>query len=130
MVEVNDGGATTGRGSTLALGTVLSSPPRGRGVATIPETFVDVASTDPMVRTPVAGTNAPGAMLVFVFRDPPERWLDAALRFAAGGVLYVISDEIVPETHARGHERAATIGTVVGVLVTLHLDIAPKSLTL
>jgi ZIP family zinc transporter len=30
--------------------------------------------------------------------------------FAAGAMLFVISDEIVPETHRTGHERLATLG--------------------
>jgi zinc transporter, ZIP family len=50
--------------------------------------------------------------------------LPYAMGFAAGGMLFVISDEIIPETHARGHERSATIGTMIGVLVMLVLDVA------
>ncbi|WP_276279259.1 ZIP family metal transporter [Halorussus caseinilyticus] len=49
--------------------------------------------------------------------------LPYAMGFAAGGMLFVISDEIVPETHARGHERVATLGTMVGVAVMLYLDV-------
>jgi len=49
--------------------------------------------------------------------------LPYAMGFAAGGMLFVISDEIVPETHARGHERVATLGTMLGVAVMLYLDI-------
>lgn len=50
--------------------------------------------------------------------------LPYAMGFAAGGMLFVISDEIVPETHARGHERAATFGMMLGVVVMLYLDVA------
>lgn len=50
--------------------------------------------------------------------------LPYAMGFAAGAMLYVISDEIVPETHRKGHERAATFGTLLGVMVMLYLDIA------
>ncbi len=50
--------------------------------------------------------------------------LPYAMGFAAGAMLYVILDEIVPETHANGNERTATLGTMVGVLVMLILDIA------
>ena len=49
--------------------------------------------------------------------------LPYAMGFAAGAMLYVISDEIVPETHRKGHERFATIGTMIGVVVMLYLDI-------
>ncbi|MFQ5797079.1 MAG: ZIP family metal transporter [Bacteroidota bacterium] len=50
--------------------------------------------------------------------------LPYAMGFAAGAMLYVISDEIVPETHRKGHERLATFGTVLGVIVMLYLDIS------
>jgi len=50
--------------------------------------------------------------------------LPYAMGFAAGAMLFVISDEIVPETHTRGNERVATLGTLLGVIVMLYLDIA------
>lgn len=50
--------------------------------------------------------------------------LPYAMGFAAGGMLYVIIDEIIPQTHARGHERIASIGTIVGLVVMLYLDVA------
>ncbi len=50
--------------------------------------------------------------------------LPYAMGFAAGAMLFVVSDEIIPETHARGHERVATIGTMVGIIVMLVLDVA------
>ncbi len=50
--------------------------------------------------------------------------LPYAMGFAAGAMLYVISDEIVPETHRKGHERLATLGTMLGVAVMLSLDVA------
>ncbi|MFB6124840.1 MAG: ZIP family metal transporter [Halanaeroarchaeum sp.] len=50
--------------------------------------------------------------------------LPYAMGFAAGAMLFVISDEIVPETHTRGHERVATLGTIVGAIVMLYLDVS------
>jgi ZIP family zinc transporter len=50
--------------------------------------------------------------------------LPYAMGFAAGAMLFVISDEIVPETHLSGNERVATLGTMVGVVVMLYLDVA------
>ena len=49
--------------------------------------------------------------------------LPYAMGFAAGAMLYVISDEIVPETHRKGHERLATLGFILGVLCMLYLDV-------
>ena len=50
--------------------------------------------------------------------------LPYAMGFAAGAMLFVISDEIVPETHTSGHERVATLGTMAGVIVMLYLDVS------
>ncbi len=50
--------------------------------------------------------------------------LPYAMGFAAGAMLYVISDEIIPETHRLKHERGATLGMLAGVLVMLYLDVA------
>ncbi len=50
--------------------------------------------------------------------------LPYAMGFAAGAMLFVISDEIVPETHAKGNERIATLGTIFGTIVMLYLDIS------
>ncbi|WP_435348343.1 ZIP family metal transporter [Haloarchaeobius sp. HRN-SO-5] len=50
--------------------------------------------------------------------------LPYAMGFAAGAMLFVISDEIVPETHASGNERIATLGTIFGAIVMLYLDIS------
>ncbi len=50
--------------------------------------------------------------------------LPYAMGFAAGAMLYVISDEIIPETHSKGHERMATFGIMIGIVVMLYLDIS------
>jgi ZIP family zinc transporter len=50
--------------------------------------------------------------------------LPYAMGFAAGAMLFVISDEIVPETHMKGNERIATLGLILGTIVMLYLDIA------
>jgi ZIP family zinc transporter len=49
--------------------------------------------------------------------------LPYAMGFAAGAMLYVISDEIIPETHRKGYERVATLGLMAGALVMLYLDV-------
>ncbi|WP_247728790.1 ZIP family metal transporter [Halovivax limisalsi] len=53
-----------------------------------------------------------------------EPLLPYAMGFAAGAMLFVISDEIIPETHTRGHERIATMGVMAGVIVMLYLDVS------
>ncbi len=49
--------------------------------------------------------------------------LPFALAFAGGTMLYVISDEMIPETHAHGSQRGATYALLVGFCVMLISDV-------
>ena len=49
--------------------------------------------------------------------------LPFALAFAGGTMLYVISDEMIPETHAHGSERGATYALLLGFCVMLVCDV-------
>ena len=59
-----------------------------------------------------------GVALVTVFH-PILPW---ALAFAAGAMLFVISDEIIPESHKKGFEREATFGLIIGFVIMMLLD--------
>lgn len=48
--------------------------------------------------------------------------LPFALAFAGGTMLYVISDEMIPETHAHGNERVATYSLLIGFCLMLAFD--------
>ena len=48
-----------------------------------------------------------------------EAILPFALAFAGGTMLYVISDEMIPETHANGSERGATYALLIGFCIML-----------
>lgn len=49
--------------------------------------------------------------------------LPFALAFAGGTMLYVISDEMIPETHSHGSERGATYALLIGFCVMLISDV-------
>jgi ZIP family zinc transporter len=59
-----------------------------------------------------------GVALVSVFH-PILPW---ALAFAAGAMLFVVSDEIIPESHRKGFEREATFGLMAGFVIMMVLD--------
>lgn len=48
--------------------------------------------------------------------------LPFALAFAGGTMLYVISDEMIPETHSHGNERYATYALLVGFIIMMAFD--------
>ncbi|MCB2122464.1 MAG: ZIP family metal transporter, partial [Rhodobacteraceae bacterium] len=45
------------------------------------------------------------------------------LTFAAGAMLYIISHEILPETHRNGHQDRATAGLIFGLILMMVLDV-------
>lgn len=65
---------------------------------------------------PIAG--ALGVLAVQLARP----LLPLALAFAAGAMLFVVSDEIIPETHRRGYQREGTFGVIVGFMAMMFLD--------
>lgn len=64
-----------------------------------------------------------GTLLGYLAVNVASAILPFALAFAGGTMLYVISDEMIPETHAHGHERGATYALLVGFCVMLVTDV-------
>lgn len=59
-----------------------------------------------------------GATAIFI-AAPLLPWI---LGLAAGAMLYIISDEVIPETHRRGYETLATFCLIGGFVVMMFLD--------
>ena len=64
-----------------------------------------------------------GTLLGYFAVSIASKILPFALAFAGGTMLYVISDEMIPETHAHGSERGATYALLVGFCVMLVCDV-------
>jgi len=110
-------------GLPLAIGIGLQNAPEGLAVAValLAEGYSrwrawSIASLTGAVE-PLGGLLGAG---VVALSQPLLPW---ALAFAAGAMLYAISHEIIPETHLRGHQKKATAGLAVGLVVMLFLDV-------
>ena len=64
-----------------------------------------------------------GTLIGFFAVSVASSILPFALAFDGGTMLYVISDEMIPETHAHGSERGATYALLVGFCVMLVSDV-------
>lgn len=64
-----------------------------------------------------------GTLIGFFAVSVASAILPFALSFAGGTMLYVVSDEMIPETHAHGSERGATYALLVGFCVMLVTDV-------
>jgi ZIP family zinc transporter len=124
-VGVGFGSGDIGQGIALMLAIGIQNVPEGLAVSVAAIN----AGLDRRLYAAFAGIRAglvevPLAVLGAYAVQSVEVLLPYAMGFAAGAMLFVISDEIVPETHTRGHERVATLGTMLGVVLMLYLDIS------
>ena len=94
-------------------GMVIISPMLSAGVST-KKTFICAMMTG---LVEVVGT-----MIGYFAVSVASAILPFALAFAGGTMLYVISDEMIPETHSHGSERGATYALLVGFCVMLITD--------
>ncbi len=67
---------------------------------------------------PVAGVLGAATVLAW------QPLLPYALSFAAGAMIFVVIEEVIPESQSRGNADAATMGTVSGFVVMMILDVA------
>jgi ZIP family zinc transporter len=61
-----------------------------------------------------------GAAAVLVMRPI----LPYALAFAAGAMVFVVVEEVVPESQTGGHPDIATLGAIAGFAIMMVLDVA------
>jgi ZIP family zinc transporter len=109
-------------GLVLSVGILLQNVPEGLAVAlallkensTRSKAFL-IALLTGLVE-PVGGIMAISVTSVATFILP------YGLSFAAGAMLFVISEEIIPETHSRGYAREATLGLIGGFILMMILE--------
>jgi ZIP family zinc transporter len=101
------------------------------GIQNIPEGFAAAAPLLETGATPrrAAGVAAltgivepPAALLAYFTFELAGGLLPVGLGFAAGAMLYVVVDELIPESHGRGHERAASLALAAGFGLMMALD--------
>ena len=108
---------------TVALGIALQNIPEGM-VIIAPMLAAGVSPRKTMLVA--AGTGAievVGTLIGYFAVSLSAAFLPFALAFAGGTMLYVISDEMIPETHAHGHERGATYALLLGFCLMIAMDV-------
>ena len=95
-------------------GMVIIAPMLSAGISP-KRTFVCAALT--------GGVEVIGTLIGYFAVSVSQAILPFALAFAGGTMLYVVSDEMIPETHAHGAERGATYALLAGFCLMLLSDV-------
>ena len=121
-VAANFSGATLAGAVALAIGIGIQNFPEGAAVS-VPLRREGMSRGKSFFWGQLSGMVEPiagvlGALAVIVFQPI----LPYALAFAAGAMIYVVAEELIPDAHS-GHSDIATIGVVVGFMVMMGLDV-------
>lgn len=107
---------------TVAITIALQNIPEGMVVVT-PLLMVGVSYARVIgVSVAVALMEIAGVLLGYLMGDISAALLPVVTALAGGAMLYVISDEMIPETHSHGFQKHATYALVAGVMCMLYIQ--------
>ena len=119
---VGFGTENTGEAITIAAGIALQNIPEGM-VIIAPMLAAGMSRGRTLVAALMTGVvEVLGTLLGYFAVSISTAVLPFALAFAGGTMLYVISDEMIPETHAHGEERGATYSLLAGFALMLAMS--------
>ena len=108
----------------LAIGIGLQNFPEGAAIS-LPLKKEGLSNTRSFIYGALSGIVEPiGGILTVLIAgsvSPVMPWL---LAFAAGAMIYVVVEELIPEAHLGEHSHVGTIGVMFGFLVMMILDVA------
>ena len=120
---VGFGTDNTAQALTIAGGIALQNIPEGM-VIIAPMLAAGVPKGKTLVIAILTGViEVVGTLIGYFAVSISAAILPFALAFAGGTMLYVVSDEMIPETHAHGNERGATYALLVGFCLMLVFDV-------
>ena len=115
-------GVAQGSGNALTLGIAIQNMPEGLIVA-IALATLGISRWKAAALALATGMAEPlGGLIGASAISYAAAMLPWGLAFAAGAMLFVISHEIIPETHRNGNERVATIGLIAGFVLMMLFD--------
>ncbi len=115
-------GNDIGNAYTVAITIALQNIPEGMVVVT-PLLMIGVSYIRVIgVSMAVAAMEIAGVLFGYFIGDLSSVFLPVMTAIAGGAMLYVISDEMIPETHSHGFEKHATYALVAGVMCMLYIQ--------
>lgn len=119
---VSFGNDDVGAAVTVAVGIALQNVPEGI-VTVSPLVMSGVSRGRAFVLAAATGLiEVVGTLLGFYVAGLSQAILPFALAFAGGTMLYIISDEMIPETHSHGYERISTYSLLGGFTLMVIME--------
>lgn len=109
---------------SLAVGMALQNFPEGAAIS-LPLKREGCSNTKSFIYGALSGIVEPIAGLIGVLLvEVISGIMPWGLAFAAGAMIYVVVEELIPEAHLGEHSHSGTIGVMVGFLIMMILDVA------
>ena len=70
------------------------------------------------------GCTIVGSAIVFFFKNISRKLLDIMMGFATGAMIFVVTEELIPESQTNGNTDMATLGLMVSFVVMMVMDVA------
>ncbi len=116
------GGSEGAASLTVSMGIALQNVPEGM-VIIAPLLLAGVTRLRTFVISLAIGLlEIVGVWIGYALGAASEAFLPMMLGFAGGAMLYVTSDEIIPETHAHGYQKQATYALLLGFLTLAMME--------
>lgn len=123
-VLIGNTGITLSGAFALALGIAIQNFPEG-AIISMPLCSLGVSKKRAFLYGVLSGFVEPvGAMLTILLTGIIVPFLPYFLSFAAGAMIYVVVEELIPESQMGEHTNIATIGVAVGFTLMMVLDVA------
>ncbi len=117
-------GITMAGAMLLSVGIAIQNLPEG-AIISMPLRNVGVSRPKAFWYGVLSGVVEPaGAFVTILLAEQVVPVLPYLLAFAAGAMLYVVTDELIPEACTEGGGKAGTVGMAVGFVMMMVLDVA------
>jgi Predicted divalent heavy-metal cations transporter len=116
-------GITMAGALALAVGIAIQNFPEG-AIISMPLRSVGASRRKAFLYGVLSGVVEPvGAVITILLAEQVVPILPYLLAFAAGAMIYVVVDELVPESQSGKHTNIGTIGAAVGFVLMMVLDV-------
>lgn len=120
---IGDAGITLAGAFALAVGIAIQNFPEG-AIISMPLRSEGVSKGKAFAYGALSGIVEPiGAFVTILLAEQIVSALPVFLAFAAGAMIYVVAEELIPEAQAGAHSNIGTVGVAIGFVIMMILDV-------